>query len=236
MGNFLEIHFTDERNVKSVGVLDKLPNECPQCHSKISPLKGEGHQDTSRQDTDKALEVVFRCPDATCRMIFIGYYAKERDRNSFIFKDTAPKKYSEKTFPDNIKDISPNFEQIYNQALSAEMSGLDQICGAGYRKALEFLIKDYLIKQTDDAGKQEEIKQEQLGSCIKNRIGDKKIKEVAKRAVWLGNDETHYSRKWDKKDLQDLKNLIDLTIHWVEAEALTAQLLEDMPDKVETTA
>lgn len=65
----------------------------------------------------------------------------------------------------------------------------------------------------------------------KNRIKDSNIKEVAKRAAWLGNDETHYMRKWGAQDLQDLKKLIDLTVHWMEAEALTNQLLTAMPDK-----
>ena len=36
------------------------------------------------------------------------------------------------------------FLTIYNQSLSAEDNNLDQIAGIGYRKALEFLIKDYL--------------------------------------------------------------------------------------------
>ncbi|MGF6947536.1 hypothetical protein QF028_000029 [Neobacillus sp. B4I6] len=38
---------------------------------------------------------------------------------------------------------------------------------------------------------------------------------MAERAVWLGNDETHYVRKWDDKDLKDLKNLIDLTVYFI---------------------
>jgi len=38
-------------------------------------------------------------------------------------------------------------------------------------------------------------------------------------------------RKWGEQDLQDLKKLIDLTVHWMEAEALTNQLLTAMPDK-----
>ena len=64
---------------------------------------------------------------------------------------------------------------------------------------------------------------------ITKYIDDSNIKNVAKRAVWLGNDETHYIRKWEDKDLSFLTKLIDLTIHWIEAEELTKTMIEEMP-------
>ena len=230
MSNRLEIQFTDEEGRNGTGNLDKLPDECPQCHKKVSPNKWQGYSDTKKQHSDKSLEVIFRCPNIDCQEVFIGYYSKYRE-NNFYLRNTEPKTYSEWVFSDIIKGLSFDFPKIYNQSLAAENAGLDQVCGAGYRKALEFLIKDYLLKQTQDEKEKEKIKNEQLGACIKNRIKDTNIKEVAKRAAWLGNDETHYLRKWDQRDLQDLKKLIDLAVHWMEAEALTTQLLQDMPDK-----
>ena len=227
----LQIEFADEENRSGNGYVDKLPDECPQCHKKISPLKAQGFSDTKKPYSDRALEVIFRCPNLECHEVFIGYYSKRSDGNNFYLRDTAPMTYAERTFSAIISGISFDFPKIYNQALSAENAKLDQICGAGYRKSLEFLIKDYLIKQTEDEKEKEKIKNELLGTCIKNRIANANIKEVAKRAVWLGNDETHYLRKWEQRDLQDLKKLIDLTIHWIEAESLTNQLLKDMPEK-----
>lgn len=50
-----------------------------------------------------------------------------------------------KDFSQEIKDLSPNFVKIYHQAEQAENTGLSDICGLGYRKALEFLVKDYAI-------------------------------------------------------------------------------------------
>ncbi len=41
------------------------------------------------------------------------------------------------------------------------------------------------------------------------------IKGMAERAIWLGNDETHYVRRWADKDIKDLKNLIDLTVYFI---------------------
>lgn len=70
----------------------------------------------------------------------------------------------------------------------------------------------------------------QLGNCIKSYVDDSRIKTVAQRAVWLGNDETHYIRKWEGKNLNDLKKLIELTVHWIEMERLTESFKEEMPE------
>ena len=230
MSKRLEIQFADENGNGGNGTLDKLPDVCPQCNHKIDPQKGGGYFNSKKQYSENALEVVFRCPNLDCHEVFLGYYSRMHDRNHFNLRSTAPTKYEERVFSQTVTNISPDFSRIYNQALAAENAKLDQVCGTGYRKSLEFLIKDYLIKQTTDEKEKEKIKDEYLGASIKNRIKDANIKEVAKRAAWLGNDETHYMRKWEQQDLQDLKKLIDLTVHWMEAEALTTQLLQAMPD------
>ena len=76
---------------------------------------------------------------------------------------------------------------------NAEQLKLDQICGIGYRKALEFLLKDFLIKEHPD--KKEEIQKKLLGRCIKEYIENPNLMDVAKRAAWLGNDQAHYFKK-----------------------------------------
>lgn len=77
--------------------------------------------------------------------------------------------------------------------------------------------------------KEEEILKAFLGSCIKEYVEDGKVKECAKRATWLGNDETHYVRKWGTKDIEDLRTLIRLVVNWIESDVLTNQYLKDMP-------
>ena len=95
---------------------------------------------------------------------------------------------------------------------------------------MEFLIKDYLISNTTEDTEKEKIKKEFLGAIIEKRVKHAQLKAVAKRATWLGNDETHYERKWQDKDISDLKDLIDLTIRWIETDKLTEKLLHDMPE------
>ena len=90
------------------------------------------------------------------------------------------------------------------------------------------MIKDYLISIKPE--KAEIIKKSALSQCINDYVESTNIKNVAKRAVWLGNDETHYVRLWENKDIEDLKKLISLSCHWIIDERETLKILNEMPE------
>ena len=232
----MSIHITatkkDGEN-KNVSLYD-YPDECPICHHSITPLPhSQGYYDPADWTRADCLQLILRCPRISCQRLFIAYYRPDNSScASFQFQYFKPIDKRNKEFSSTIKSISENFCLIYNQSLSAEQDGLLEICGVGYRKSLEFLIKDYLIKMKPD--KEVAIKEKALAKCISEDIKNDNIKNVAKRAAWLGNDETHYLRKWEGKDLQDLKKLIDLSVHWFEMEALTEEVIKDMPEPVKT--
>lgn len=193
--------------------------ECPFCHSLMTPVYLYYHESY----------LFALCSNTSCAKHMV--LTKDKINNHFIevAQNYSPK---QRLFSTTINNISPFFITIYNQAYFAEQFSLNQICGVGYRKALEFLIKDYLLYGVEDEKRIEMIKNKQLGKCIQEDISDDRIKNVALRATWLGNDETHYIRKWADKDVSHLKQLIDLTIRWIENEVETKQLLDDMPQKV----
>lgn len=195
------------------------PGECPFCHNTIVPHLIIGHRIANR------MEVVMSCPSQRCQKLFIAYYELAGGRWGYSGQ-VSQGTIVAREFNQVIREISIPFTVIYNQAHYAEQTGLTEICGVEYRKALEFLIKDYSILNQPD--QKEIIEKKLLGPCIDAYVNDDRIKIVAKRAVWLGNDETHYVRKWEGKNLQDLKKLIDLTIHWIEMEALTKSFEEEM--------
>lgn len=201
--------------------LDGHPNECPFCHKTIVPHSIYGVLNNT------IMEVMLNCPNIHCGKNFIGYY-QDGGRAYHYNGKTTIGTLIKKEFTETIETISQNFVSIYNQAFSAEQYNLTEICGVGYRKALEFLIKDYLI--INNPQDTEKIQKKQLGPCISDYIDNTRLKAVAKRAVWLGNDETHYIRKWETKDLQDLKKLIELTLHWIEMESLSDSLESEMPE------
>ncbi|HFK5526615.1 TPA: hypothetical protein ACGZ99_000650 [Elizabethkingia anophelis] len=203
--------------------IDRTPEECPFCHTKINPNIIYGY--INKQDRNA--EVFMSCPSTPCNKSFIAYYYEGSHRYFFDDKVTHGNVITE-NFPSGILEISPSFSEIYSQAYAAEQQGLTEICGVGYRKSLEFLIKDYLI--LNNPSEQEKIEKKMLAQCIGEYVDNDKIKTVAKRAAWLGNDETHYVRKWEGRNLGDLKNLIKLTVHWIEMELLTKEFEESMPE------
>jgi hypothetical protein len=121
------------------------------------------------------------------------------------------------------------FVSVFTEADEAKYLGLRQVAGPGYRKAFEFLIKDYAISLA--LTKEKEIKEKFSGAVVLEFIPDARIQAVATRCLWLGNDETHYLRKWVDHDIEDLLSLIQLTIHWIEIEQLSKQYVKEMPAK-----
>ena len=210
---------------------DATPDTCPLCHYGIEP-RVIGSNIVERDSYEgHILQILYRCPRRDCQLSFIATYWKSRDdhgllKDTFTLRYTAPYRDQKPNIPDEIKALSENFTEIYAQAHSAEHYGLGQIVGVGYRKALEFLIKDFCISKDTDKAK--EIKEKFLGACINEFVDDPNIKECARLATWLGNDETHYVRKWDDKDIKDLKILIELTMAWIRNHILTEQYLSDM--------
>lgn len=132
-------------------------------------------------------------------------------------------------FPEIIKDISSKFVEIHRQAETAETEDLGEISGIGYGKALEFLIKDYLIKLFPD--KEEIIKKKKLYDCIHELVDNPKIKALAEKARLIRNDETHYERKLEDSDIKDLKKLILATVAWIELEYFTAEVSNENNSK-----
>jgi len=137
-------------------------------------------------------------------------------------------KNAEKTFSNEIEKYSKNFILIYNQALKAEVNSLTEICGLGYRKAFEFLIKDYLIKKNKKE-EHKKIKEMLIAPCINTYVTDDQIKLLSHRVLWLGNDHAHYTKRWKGKTLEDLKKLIDLTIQWIKIKDELDRVHKSMP-------
>lgn len=93
------------------------------------------------------------------------------------------------------------------------------------------MVKDYLAAYLykDEPSKQEEVRRAFLANVIDKHIGQERIKQCAKRAAWLGNDEVHYTRKWENKDIHDLKSLILMTVNHIDLTIESDRYLKEMP-------
>lgn len=199
-----------------------LPDCCPICGVGINSEYIQGRYCSTQHDVD----TLFACPKADCRKFFIASYRLDTLKGHYYLKALSPHTPSAVDIVQEVKDISPQFAEIFSQATHAEEYQLDEIAGVGYRKSLEYLIKDYCVAQHPD--KEEDIKKRPIAQVIDGFVTNENVKQCAKRAVWLGNDETHYVRKWVDKDIKDLKLLIKITVNWIQQEVITKKLLEEM--------
>lgn len=195
-----------------------FPDVCPYCKHSCAPVP------ITAQMKDDKIFGCFKCTKNNCNHLFLVTYCM--GAQGWHLWNIEPQFPIKREFSENISNVSQQFVDIYNEAYQSESYWLHQISWVWYRKSLEFLIKDYLIQKNPE--KEEEIKQKFLWNCINDDLEEGKIKLVAKRAVWLWNDETHYVRKWEDKDITDLKKLIELTVNWIEMEKMTEEYTDGM--------
>lgn len=218
----LRITVKDRQGTDSHQSFNHYPDKCPRCHRSID-IKHE----RAALVKGPRLQFLCRCSASECDEFFVATYRQDFRSGEFHLSSCAPMNPLQQQFPATVSEVSPTFVEIFGQAMVAESQGLEQLVGIGLRKALEFLVKDFASNQHPD--QLEQIQKIMLGPCIDKYVTDSNLKETAKRAVWLGNDETHYVRKWDDKDIRDLKLLVRLTSNWVDNVLLTQKYVAEMP-------
>lgn len=191
--------------------------ECPRCHFAVQPRMIDAHYvDEGQSDSYGHLYMTFFCHK--CRRVFLADYRQVSTGPYYKYTGgyrLSPVTPNREKFTPQISALSPMFVSTYAQSQQAEADGLSEICGIGYRKALEYLVKDFLCHVDPD--NEEAIKKEFLGISLK-RIDNPKIKTLAERSVWIGNDETHYVRKHEDLDVNDMKRFIIAMVRYVDAE------------------
>ncbi|MBB5735545.1 hypothetical protein FHT09_001244 [Xanthomonas arboricola] len=203
--------------------INASPDRCPQCHTSVHPKLLTQHLSADQSEA----YVTFLCTSRRCLRPFVATYRRQSMHGAdFALRFTAPRNTIQSEFPASIKEVSPTFCEIYGQAENAKADGLDQLVGIGLRKALEFLVKDFAKSEHTDSV--EKVEHMQLGKCIDTYISDQNVLQCAKRAAWLGNDETHYIRKWTDKDVSDLSLLVRLTVNWIDNHLLTKKYISEM--------
>lgn len=218
-------------NDKEVEIEFSIPDICPRCHKGIAPYAVDGVYYENSNKSGK-MSMLYYCQ--LCKSCFMTTYDVHtvRDNRGYIeYKAyengvSEPISYVGKIFSTYITGLSSKFVEIYNQSENAEALNLSHIAGMGYRKALEFLVKDFAIHQNPD--KQNEIERTLLSNCIRDYIDNPKIQTLAERTAWLGNDETHYLKKHTDRDITDLKSFINACANYIEME-LTLEDAETVP-------
>ena len=196
-----------------------IPDLCPVCNKSIVPAHIFSSFIYGSKDV---VSSTFLCP--SCENYLYSQVVKIGNHYEGLCLLPYPISITEMS--KDIQTISPNFVNIYSQAEQAEAQNLNEICGMGYRKALEFLIKDFAILQSKSDDEIEKIKSETLSQCISNHFDNKKLRTLAQAATWLGNDETHYQRKHPEYNVNELKAFIAATLTYIENEIAFAKATE----------
>lgn len=190
-------------------------SKCPLCDVSLKPtILYAVHFFDSDTDEPQKMYLLNHCPN--CNECFISQHNYDEDNGVFSYISSAPSKVVSSSFSENIRNLSPNFISIYEDSLQAESLGLSTICGMGYRKSLEYLVKDYCISNTPDAT--DNISTLPLAKCIDQYIDDPKLKTLARASAWLGNDEAHYIKKHPTYGIPKLKAFINAFVSFVEQE------------------
>ncbi len=212
------------RQVRVLG----YPDKCPRCHNRVVPKLLASVTNTEKPEG--VVEKAFQCTGENCSKMFVAIYriSASGSPSQYTFSHSAPMEPTKPEISQMITDISPNFYETYSQALAAESFELSQLTGIGLRKALEYLVKDFAISNAPE--KADDITKKPLAKCIADHIDQTQVREVAKRATWLGNDETHYVRRWEDKDISDLKILIKVTVNGIENILLAKKYVDEMPE------
>jgi hypothetical protein len=227
--------------------IDRYPDVCPHCQLGGGQYLTQAWPILLRDGHRRTMWVGMRCPLDRCGL---PYYAVFIEPHSPIASYGPDYEYSystpvtPRTYQRDLilAEVSENFYNILDQAFAAEQRRLDLIAGMGYRKALEYLVKDYVTRDirkrfteaADDAEKAAAV--EEWGAVVENNLSTiikmiphTKLKLAAERAAWLGNDETHYTRNWDKQDVDDLKRLLHIVMQYISNEIETERYVEAMP-------
>ena len=192
------------------------PNVCPHCHITIKPTY-IGNMLSLDTDGVECCITSWSCTNSNCLKIFIALYKLgdggfefSRYLNGLPKGPDWPKPILDLKSGDIDEEGNPSqskFIKTYLQSLVAENSGLDELAGMGYRKSIEYLVKDWAIQSKPEDI--EIIKSKWLGQIITDYFtGD--LKDILERATWLGNDQSHYNKLFEDYNLEDLKELIGL--------------------------
>lgn len=201
-----------EQTVPKIGkVTLEVNNECPICHVVIYPklLKVFPVSDQSLEDfiglylcknCNKIFSVLYE--NAAYNQYGNNLYACDSEYTPFQPKiQSLPGEFNIPAFD--------KFRNAYRSASLAETYAINGLIETGYRRALEFLIRDYFCYIDE---KHIEENSNLPFSKLIEKIEDNTIKELAQKIQWIGNDGAHYINFHTDRNYTDMKKFLNIVI------------------------
>ncbi len=200
----------------------ELANTCPICGVTLIPKVAAAISLSDIADDGTKAFLLNYC--SRCDECFISRHIYDTDEDFYSFNSSSPIKHTNQYYSKKIQKMSPDFVKIYNDSLNAEKLGLLSICGMGYRKSFEFLIKDYAVSLAPS--EKDKISKSSLSDCIKTYINDERLKTLATASTWIGNDETHYVKKNPNYGVESQKIFINAFVTFIDSDLAYSQAKE----------
>ena len=190
-----------------------IPIICPNCNYSVQPIIID-YRLMNFSEKNHLLVISYK--GNCCSVPFYATYEYDARKGSIL--DVYPH-LKPAMLPANVKELSPRFASLYEQSYTAEQNNHIELAGSGYRNAIEVLIKDFAIKKLnspkDDVGKMKLY--DVIGTYLKEVNIDTSAADVIRV---LGNDYTHYQRKYDDIDFIVVKKYLEIFIQQVETKLL----------------
>ncbi len=187
----------------------KKPSVCPHCgFGTDAPLV---QKDTFSFNGHHLFSATCTC--TACGKYFFfacEYDSGKTDYAPIVYPNIAFTPYSNNI----LEKISPRFIDMYNQALQSEFHKNIELAAIGYRSALEILVKDYAISEL--GLNPEEVSSKKLCSAIGTYLNQEELVKTADVVRILGNDYTHYERKYPQHDFELLKGYMEIFLKQIE--------------------
>lgn len=204
-------NFISTGNSITSGKIYEKPMTCPNCGYGTDSVV-INHW-TSNTSDGILLVVIHKC--TSCDYIFHANYLWNKEENKYKFISIYPS-FKDRKFDEYIENVSPRFIKLYHEASKAEFDGNLDLAGCGYRNAMEILIKDYAINCLGEEKKK--VVKKHLDEAIEEFLPNYKYKNVADVVRILGNDTTHYEKKYEEIDFSVLKQYLDIFIEVIDVE------------------
>lgn len=180
------------------------PMSCPYCGVHTDAI-GTAAQSFHLSGNRSALVVAYQC--TRCKKQFLAVYIEEDNR--LTLNTIIPVADADEVHP-GLKTVSPEFERIHQQSYRAELRGDIDIAAVGYRTALEVLIKDFAIRELGE--EEEEVASKKLAQAIEDYSGTVGMKNAENVVRKLGNDYTHYRKKYEPLGFMELKHYYGIVL------------------------
>lgn len=202
------------KNIDQYTTVDfDIPIRCPNCNYSIHPTIVD-HTKLKYSSTHSLLIISYKGDCCSVPFYATYKYASHKANLLDVYPHLKPA-----TLPEKIKELSPRFANLYEQSYTAEQNGHIELAGSGYRNSIEVLIKDFaILKLGASSNKVCEMKlYDVIGTYLKEVNLDTSAADIVRV---LGNDYTHYQRKYDDIDFLVVKKYLEIFIQQIDTKLL----------------